>query len=1141
MKRLASPRSRLKERYDAIVIGSGYGGGIAASRLARMRRSDGSKLDICLLERGREIQTGEYPDTLLEAGKEFQINVHDKHIGDWTGLFNLYANKDMNVMVGCGLGGTSLINANVSLKADDRVFDDPRWPEEIRQDKDRLTACYDRALKMLGANPFPDGQNGIPVLPKVEAQKNSAKSVNRPLSFPPINVTFKDRINEAGVHQPACVHCGDCVSGCNYGSKNTTLMNYLPDAWNNGVEIFTQIAVRWLERDGDDWLVHCQVMEVGREAFGAPDLVVRCKQVFLGAGTLGTTEILLRSKERGLALSNQLGEHFTSNGDVLGYGFNNDVPINAIGFGNQPVGKFDPVGPCITTAIDDRNTEDLEQGLILEEGSIPGALSSVLPGLLSATSGLIGKDSDGGLKDELSEHTRVVESLVRGAYHGAVHNTQVYLIMSHDDSDGRLVLNDTTVNVEWPGVGDKPVFKRDSDFMQKVTAANGGTYIPNPLWTEALNNNLVTVHPLGGCCMGKDAENGVVDHRGRVYSGTAGTDIHAGLYAVDGSVLSRSVGVNPLLTISALAERSMELMAEADGYNYDFTSLSQPREAEPATVGVRFTETMRGWWSEEGDFETAERAGKEDGNTIEFTLTVSVHDLDALIEKNGDYSGGMIGTVVAPALSPSPLTATNGVFNLFKRDPDRVGQEYMKYRFQMHSEEGKTWYFDGFKVIHDDFGIDVWPDTTIMYTTIYEGTDTTGPVVGRGILYIQPLDFARQLTTIDAINTTTTADRLTAITRFGLYFAGDLYHIYGGVLVPPQYLDTNAPPRKKRTLRVGTPEVYNFKTGDGVPLRLTRYQGGKKGPLLMVHGAGVSSKIFSTDTIDTNLLEYLYANGYDCWLLEIRISIDLPSANQAWTLDDIARHDYPAAIKTIMDVTGSPDVQALIHCVGSTTFFMAMLNGLQHVRAIVASQIGPHHTVSPTARVKAGLHLPSLLDAVGIESLTAYTDNKGGWLDKLYDKALNLQHFELEEQCTSAVCHRISFMYSLLYEHDQLNRLTHDNLHELFGICHTDIFKHLALCAREKQIVNAEGKDVYLPHWDRLNLPITFIHGAENASYLPESTERSFNKLIEANGAGQYARHVIPDYGHIDCIFGKNAVQDVYPHILKALNQTNAK
>ena len=87
--------------------------------------------------------------------------------------------------------------------------------------------------------------------------------------------------------------------------------------------------------------------------------------------------------------------------------------------------------------------------------------------------------------------------------------------------------------------------------------------------------------------------------------------------------------------------------------------------------------------------------------------------------------------------------------------------------------------------------------------------------------------------------------------------------------------------------------------------------------------------------------------------------------------------------------------------------------------------------------------------------------------------------------------------------------------------------------------MNSEGKEVYTPHWDKLNIPITFIHGAENASYLPESTERSFKKLVEVNGPDGYARHVIPDYGHIDCIFGKNAVKDVYPYILSALDQTN--
>ncbi len=1139
MKRLSSPRTQINNHYDAIVIGSGYGGAIAASRLGRMKTTNGEPLQVCLLERGREIQTGEYPDTLWEAGKEFQIDLPDKHVGDPTGLFDMHVGSDMNVMVGCGLGGTSLINANVSIKADARVYEDSRWPKPVREDKARLDTCYDRALQMLGANPFPDGEEGIPILPKLEAQKKSAAALGKPITCPPINVTFKDGLSASGVAQAACTHCGDCVSGCNVGAKNTTLMNYLPDAWNNGVEIYTEVSVRWLERDGDEWRVHCRLVDVGREVFGGADLVLRTQRVFVGAGTLGSTEIMLRSKQKGLSLSDQLGHQFTSNGDVLGFAYNNDVKINSIGFGNRPVGDVDPVGPCITSMIDDRNTDDLEQGLIMEEGSLPGALSSALPLALATASGVLGEDTDAGFVDSLQESGRVVESLVRGAYHGAMQNTQVYLIMSHDDSDGRMVLKDDRVRIDWPGVGDKPIFQRDSDFLEHATAANGGTYIPNPLWTKALGNPLVTVHPLGGCCMAEQAASGVVDHRSRVFASNEGDQVHAGLYVVDGSIIPRSLGVNPLLTISAMAERSMALMAEAEGFEYDFDTPSVPRDAEPTTVGVRFTETMRGWWSPTGDYQSAMEAGKETDNILDFTLTVRVDDVDALLKQGGAYTAGMVGTVNAPSLSSSALTVTEGLFNLFARDPDRVGMELMKYRFQMHSVEGQTWYFEGHKKIHNDAGIDIWADTTELYVTVYDGFDATAAVTGKGKLVIRPLDFARQITTIDATGTLDKMARLKAISKFGLFFAGDLYHVYGGILAPLKYLDPDALPRKKRNLRVGAPTVHGFMTEDGVPLRLTRYCGGNKGPLLLIHGAGVSSKIFSTDTIDTNLLEYLYLNGYDCWLLDMRISVDLPSSKQPWNLDDVANHDLPAAITTILDVTGGPDVQVFAHCAGSTVFFMSMMAGLEHVRGAVVSQTGPDQIVAPIAQAKAGLHLPQMLSFIGVDSLTTDVDKESGWVDKLSDKFLNLQPLGVEERCNSPVCHRISFMYSLLYEHDQLNRATHDNLHEMFGECSMEIFEHLARNAREKHLVSANGEDIYMPHWDRLKLPITFIHGAENVCYLPETTEKSFNTLVTKNGADLYERHVIPHYGHIDCIFGKNAVVDVYPHIVNALNKTN--
>jgi cholesterol oxidase len=348
----------------------------------------------------------------------------------------------------------------------------------------------------------------------------------------------------------------------------------------------------------------------------------------------------------------------------------------------------------------------------------------------------------------------------------------------------------------------------------------------------------------------------------------------------------------------------------------------------------------------------------------------------------------------------------------------------------------------------------------------------------------------------------------------------------------------DAPPRKKRALRAAAPEVYSFNALDGVTLRLTRYQGGSKGPVILSHGLGVSSLIFSTDTIDTNLTEYLFAHGYDVWLLDFRDSIALPASAAISSGDDVATKDYPAAVAKVRELTGAPTVQMVVHCWGSTTFFMAMLAGLEGVRSAVCSQIATHFVTPTMTRIKTGLHLPSFLDALGVKSLTAYVAAHADWRERLYDAALKLYPLELKEECDSPVCHRISFMYAPLYQHEQLNQLTHDTLHELFGIANIRSFEHIALLARKGHLVAFDGSEAYLPHLERLAIPIAFIHGAANRCFLPESTEITYNLLCQTNGDKLYSRHVIPNYGHIDCIYGKNAVNDIFPLMLSHLEAT---
>ena len=131
-------------------------------------------------------------------------------------------------------------------------------------------------------------------------------------------------------------------------------------------------------------------------------------------------------------------------------------------------------------------------------------------------------------------------------------------------------------------------------------------------------------------------------------------------------------------------------------------------------------------------------------------------------------------------------------------------------------------------------------------------------------------------------------------------------------------------------------------------------------------------------------------------------------------------------------------------------------------------------------------------------------------------------------------------MYSLLYEHDRLNAATHNALHELFGVANVAAFEHLAEMVRAGRLVDAGGGDVYLPHLERLAIPITFIHGAENACFLPQSTERTLDALRERNPGVPYRRHLVPGYGHIDCIFGAEAARDVYPLVVGHLDAVGA-
>jgi len=1127
---LASAPSERASHYDVVVVGSGYGGGVAASRFARAGRR------VAVLERGREFLPGEFPDHPLEAVAEMQVDGNGVRLGKRTALFDVRLNPDMNVVVGCGLGGTSLINANVALEADPRVFADPRWPAALRADHEGMAAALAHARTMLRPVPYPLD----PPLAKHAAHAESAAALGAGCARPPINVTFRSGVNHVGVDQPACTGCGDCVSGCNVGAKNTVAMNYLPDARNFGAHLFTRCEVQHLVREGDRWRVHFALLDSGQEAFDAPTQFVTADIVVLAAGSLGSTEILLRSKALGLPMSDHVGERFTGNGDVLGFAYNTDREINGVGWGDRGGEDRAVVGPCITGLIDLRNTPVLEDGMVIEEGALPGAIAKFLPGLFSGAAGLIGRDTD--RSGFFSMAGREIESTLFGPWRGATQNTQTYLVMSHDDANGRIELapGDHRARVTWPGVGGQPVFRRVNDRLFEATVPLGGKYLHNPTWHALLGERVVTVHPLGGAAMADDAGAGVVNHKSQVFAGATGAAVYTGLYVCDGAIIPRSVGVNPLLTITALAERAVRLAVQDRGWSIDDALPSHPpAPAAPRRPGIEFTETMRGHFAigELHDFARGEAQGRATGSPFEFTLTVATDDVAELLE-SADHPAGMTGVVRAPALDAATLSVSGGAFRLLTKHPDRVGEREMRYAMRMTAPSGRMWFMTGFKTIRNDFGPDIWADTTTLHIAVHDGASADAPLLGRGVLHIEPADFARQMTTMKVTHCADPAERVAWLARFGKFFAGSIADTYGGVFAKPVVFDPSDRPRRRRSLTLPPAEVHPVVTADGVAIRLTRWQGGSKGPVLLAHGLGVASSIFTLDTVEVNLAEYLVAQGFDVWALDYRASIDLPASRGQFSGDEIAKYDWPAAVEKVRSVTGAPDIQAVVHCFGSSTFFLAMLAGLQGVRSAVASQIATHVAAAPEARLKAGFRLPDLLADLGVDSLDAAATTGRTALEVLGDEALKLQHVPHDETCTSATCHRITFLYALLYRHAQLNSATHDILHELFGVANVRAFRHLATMVRAGRLVDFDGRDVYLPNAQRLAIPIRFIHGAENACFLPESTEQTMRWLSERNDPALYDRRLVPGYGHIDCIFGKDASRDVYPLIVEHLERT---
>ncbi len=541
-------RSR-KEFYDFVVVGSGYGGAITAARIANA--SVNPKPTVCILERGREWPVGTFPDTTLKAASELRRS------GWPLGLYEILDYQDIGVIKGSGLGGTSLVNANVAIEPDEDVFSLPGWPAGLRGQE--LKPYYARARQALAATPHPRARQ----LPKVQALERRAHEFGGAVEPLNLAVNFDiDGPNQFGVAQKPCIDCGDCVTGCNVGAKNTLYMNYLPLAKRGGAEIYTQVKVEFIEKlDGGGWRVNGVYQ---RTHTSRPQkFKIDARNVILAAGAINSTEILLRSANlKGVAVSPALGSRFGGNGDFFGMAYNGNHRTQVLGFGNRPQspGAAFPPGPTIVAGLRYLQSRPALDRFMIEDLSFPSAYVGAAQLAFAA---LRGEDTDAG--DEAQERERVLRDLNQFNVYdpdGALNHSMVYLCIGFDDARGTFVWErpaferDGRVSIAWDNVGRQEVFSRINEELRRHARAQGASFVQNPAWAFANLRRLITAHPLGGCPMADDYLEGAVDEFGRVYSGDG--SVHDGLFVADGSLVPTALGVNPFLTISALAERIAE-------------------------------------------------------------------------------------------------------------------------------------------------------------------------------------------------------------------------------------------------------------------------------------------------------------------------------------------------------------------------------------------------------------------------------------------------------------------------------------------------------------------------------------------------------------------------------------------------------
>lgn len=630
-----------REPVDAIVVGSGFGGAVAAARLAQ------AGFSVVVLERGRRWRPGGFP-------RSAQLQ-RDWLWEDDRGLYDLRWLDSMLALQAAGWGGGSLVYANVFARPAAGTLDD-RWAPELR--RERLDPYYDLAGTMLEVAPVQQD----PATGQVPARTNLIEHLVQRMRIqqatvrPNLAVRFGDpeqwTPNAHGVPQRGCAFVGECIAGCNRSAKNSLDHNYLAVAERHGARAVTGAEVRRIAPGPAGWSVWT--------AEGEGSALVRrtATRVFLAAGAVATTELLLRARDLHgtlLDLSPTLGQSFSANGDYLS-------------LGNLRRGAGDlTTGPTITTTtVLDVWEKKRPVWFQVQDGAVPAVISDLVDGLLPWPT---------------------VRERWRRLRRRDPRRTVAFLSMGHDAGTGLLDLDEHgAARLRWQNRWQSRLYRAEGRVGAAVSRILGAPVRAVLSWS--FFRKPVTVHPLGGVPTGPDRRSGVVDVDGQVHG-------YPGLYVVDGSAIPASTGVNPSATILARAERAMEAVVRewTDDPRWRAPEWARtrpvpvPEDDAYAWMARRRRETAGdGVVLDEGMRERRPRGAR--GGGMQVRLEIPGHDDFAA---DPEHRLTVTGQITLPDVPGTH--AVDGTLRMFPRH----GRYLMRYDLRFADDEGRTWTGVGIK------------------------------------------------------------------------------------------------------------------------------------------------------------------------------------------------------------------------------------------------------------------------------------------------------------------------------------------------------------------------------------------------------------------------------------------------------------